>query len=97
MLRILEIFFLVDGSRSLDLISDLMILLGHGGFFHDNGLNSLPSIKYIASLLSESDLLTNVNPIIEKTFSFVTKRKFILRSNTNSIQTLITEKKIQCI
>merc|ERR1711879_945322 len=41
----------VGKHQGLVMISDLMILLGSGGFFRNNGLNSLPSIQYIVDLL----------------------------------------------
>ena len=52
-----------DGGRNqgVELISDLMILLGHGGFFRDNGVNSLPSISFLADRLNEPNIFKNVS------------------------------------
>ena len=58
------------------MISDLMVLLGSGGFFRDNGFNSLPSIKYIGRLLNDPNIFKNVEVKIETIVSFVRKRKF---------------------
>ena len=58
------------------MISDLMILLGDGGFFRDNGLNSLPSIRHICSLLNEPDIFSNISYKTVKTSLFVRNSKF---------------------
>ena len=58
-------------------MSDLMILLGSGGFFRDNGLNSLPSIKYIGSLLKNPNTFKELDVKIETVVSFVRKSKFL--------------------
>ena len=58
-------------------MSDLMILLGSGGFFRDNGLNSLPSIKYIGSLLNDPNIFKELDVKIETVVSFVRKSKYI--------------------
>ena len=55
-----------------------MVLLGSGGFFRDNGLNSLPSIKHIGSLLNDPSIFENVEIKIETVVSFVRKSKFSL-------------------
>ena len=57
-------------------MSDLMILLGSGGFFRDNGLNSLPSIKYIGSLLNDPNTFKELDVKIETVVSFVRKSKY---------------------
>ena len=60
----------------MELISDLMILLGSGGFFRDNGLNSLPSIKYVGSLLKDPSTFKKFDVKIETIVSFVRNSKF---------------------
>ena len=57
------------------MISDLMVLLENGGFFRDNGLNSLPSIKHICSVLNDPNIFKNVNVKYETIVSFVRKSK----------------------
>ena len=57
-------------------MSDLMILLGSGGFFRDNGLNSLPSIKYVGSLLNDPNTFKELDVKIETVVSFVRKSKY---------------------
>ena len=57
------------------MISDLMILLENGGFFRDNGLNSLPSIKHICGILNEPNIFKSVNVQNETIVSFVRKSK----------------------
>ena len=56
-------------------IKHLMNLLSYGGFFRENGLNSLPSIKRIAKLMKMSDVFKNVNPKIESIKTFLDKSK----------------------
>ena len=68
--------FLVGKNQGLEMISDLMILLGDGGFFRDNGLNSLPSIRHICSLLNEPDIFSNISYKTVKTSLFVRNSKF---------------------
>ena len=75
--RLLISFFLVGKNQGLEQISDLIILLASGGFFRDNGLNSLPSIRHIGSLLNDSNVLKNVEVKIETVVSFVRKSKFL--------------------
>ena len=58
------------------MISDLMILFENGGFFRDNGLNSLPSIKCIGSLLNEPNAFKNVETKVDTIVSFIKKSKF---------------------
>ena len=60
------------------MISDLMILLGVGGFFRNNGLNSLPSIQHIGDLLNEPNMFENVNYKTFKTVSFVKNSKLLI-------------------
>ena len=61
------------------MISDLMVLLESGGFFHDNGLNSLPSINHICSLLNDPNFFKSVSAKNESLVSFVRKSKFSMR------------------
>ena len=56
-------------------ISDLMVLLENGGFFRDNGLNSLPSVKHICNLLNDPDIFKNVDVKNETIVSFIEKSK----------------------
>ena len=56
-----------------------MILLECGGFFRDNGLNSLPSIKHICSILNAPNIFKNVTAQNETIVSFVRKSKFFFK------------------
>ena len=67
---------LVGKNQGLEIISDLMVLLENGCFFRDNGLNSLPSIKHICSLLNDSNIFNNVETKTETIVSFVRQSKF---------------------
>ena len=58
------------------MISDLMILLESGGFFRDSGLNSLPSIKHICSILNDPNIFKDVSAKNQTLVSFVRKSKF---------------------
>ena len=69
--------FLVGKNQGLEMISDLMVLLENGGFFRDNGLNSLPSIKHIGALLNDPGTFKNFEAKIQTIVSFVRKRKFL--------------------
>ena len=53
-----------------------MVLLANGGFFRDNGFNSLPSIKHICSLLNDPNIFKSVEIKTETIVSFVRKSKF---------------------
>ena len=61
--------------QGLKFISDLMVLLENGGFFRDNGLNSLPSVKHLCSLLNDPNIFKNVDVKNETVVSFIRKRK----------------------
>ena len=69
--------FSVGKHQGLEMISDLTILLGVGGFFRNNGLNSLPSIQHIGDLLNEPNIFENVNYKTFKTVTFVRNSKFV--------------------
>ena len=56
-----------------------MVLLENGGFFRNNGLNSLPSIKHICRLLNDPNIFKNVNVKHETIVSFVKKSKFSMQ------------------
>ena len=66
------------------MISDLMILLGDGGFFRDDGLNSLPSIRHICSLLNEPDIFSNISYKTFKTSLFVRNSKFSIKKHKSN-------------
>ena len=68
--------FLVGKNQGLRTVSDIMILLGEGGFFRDNGVNSLPSVKHISNLLNDPNTFKNVSYKSIKTSSFVKNSKF---------------------
>ena len=63
------------------MISDIMILLGEGGFFRYNGLNSLPSIKHISNLLDQPDIFKSVSYKSLKTSTFVKNSMFNTESH----------------
>ena len=52
-----------------------MVLLENGGFFRNNGLNSLPSVKHICRLLNDPDIFKNVDAKNETVVSFIRKSK----------------------
>ena len=68
--------FLVGKNQGLERITDLMTLLENGGFFRDNGLNSLPSIKHLGSLLNDQNIFRNVGTKVETIVSFVRNSEF---------------------
>ena len=53
-----------------------MILLENGGFFQDNGLNSLPSIKHICDILNDPNIFKNFEVKKGTIVSFVRNSKF---------------------
>ena len=69
-------FSVQGGNQGLELISDLTILLGSGGFFRDSGLSHLPSIKHIADLLNKPNFFKNVSYKPCKTSKFLRNSKF---------------------
>ena len=68
---------LVGKSQGLELISDLMVLLGSGGFFRNCGLNSLPSIRHIGSIFNDPNIFANFKVKTQTVASFVRKSKFL--------------------
>ena len=52
-----------------------MDLLENGGFFRENGFNSLPSVKHIAGLLKMPNIFKNVSVKIENIGTFLTNSK----------------------
>ena len=57
--------------------SDLMNLLRYGGFFRDNGLNSLPSIKHMANLLGETNFFKRFTVKTENIEEFLNESKWL--------------------
>ena len=63
------------------MISDVMILLGEGGFFRDYGVNNLPSIKHVSNLLKEPNIFKNVAYKSMKTTTFVRNSKLSVKKH----------------
>ena len=70
--------FPLAGSEQGGSMPFLMDLLQHGGFFRDNGLNSLPSINHAASLLGKPDIFKNFNLRRENIETFLIKSKHLI-------------------